>query len=354
MAQALCTDSPEMTKNKIAAFSLLTTLVVFVCAAVLGAAYNTLSLRHFRSIAGVPGKLFTVDGYSMQLFCTGHGDPAIILDAGLGDDSLIWAKVQPQLSEHTTVCSYDRAGFGWSQPRPGRRDANSMADQLHELLQIAHVPPPYILMGHSIAGLYVRAYARRYSAELAGLVLVDGATPLQDDRIPRALVAIQNEQRRGMPLERFWIALGWNRIRGECTQIMPGFEHYAAWIKADTCVPSQITAVEGELDSERLSGEETVHAGPFDSLPVLIISRDPAVLPSNWPTDVAKANAIVWNSMQEEAKSLSPYSRRIIARHSDHHIQIDRPDLLNEAVTGFVTDIRNHDLSHLDGTTVYE
>jgi hypothetical protein len=78
------------------------------------------------------------------------------------------------------------------------------------------------------------------------------------------------------------------------------------------------------------------------------------VLPSNWPTDVGKANATVWNSMQEEAKSLSPHSRRLIARHSDHDIQVDRPDLLNEAVTEFVTDIRNQDLSHLDGTTRYE
>jgi pimeloyl-ACP methyl ester carboxylesterase len=343
-----------MTKTKIATLSLLTALLACGCAAVLGAAYNALSMRYYRSIAGVPGKLVTVGGYRMHLFCTGHGAPAIILDAGLGDDSLTWAKVQPELSQHTTVCSYDRAGFGWSEPQPGRRDANSIADQLHGLLHLAHVPPPYILMGHSIAGLYVRAYANRYSSDLAGLILVDGATPLQDDKIPIALVAIQNEQRRAMPWDRFWMRLGWNRINGECTQIMEGFERYAAWKRADSCVPSHITAVEGELDSERLSGEETVHAGPFASLPVLIFSRDPAVLSSNWPTDVARANATVWNSMQEEAKSLSPHSRRIIARHSDHNIQVDRPDLLNKAVAEFVADIRSQDLSHLDGTTGYE
>lgn len=343
-----------MTQTKIAALSSLTTLFILGCIALSGAAYNTLSLRHYRALAGVPGKLFTVNGYTMHLYCTGRGAPAIILDAGLGDDSLIWAKVQPELSQHTTVCAYDRAGYGWSQPQPGRRDASAIADQLHGLLHAAHLPPPYILMGHSISGLYVRAYASRYTTELAGLILVDGATPLQDDRIPKALVAIQNEQRRALPWEQLWMRLGWNRIKGECTQVMPGFEQYAAWIRADTCVPSEITAVEGELDSERLSGEETVHAGPFAALPVLILSRDPAVLPSNWPPEVARANAIVWNTMQEEAKSLSPHSRRLIARHSDHYIQIDRPDLLNEAVTGFVTDIRTQDLSHLDGTTAYE
>jgi pimeloyl-ACP methyl ester carboxylesterase len=343
-----------MTKIKIAAVSSMLALLLVAGAAALGAAYNALSLRHYRSIAGVPGTLFTVDGYPMHLFCTGHGSPAIILDAGLGNDSLIWAKVQPEISKHTTVCAYDRAGFGWSAPRPGRRDANSIADQLHALLHIAQVPPPYILMGHSIAGLYVRAYAHRYLADVAGLILVDGATPLQNDRLPKALIALQDAQRRQLPWERLLMRLGWNRIKGECTQIEPGFERYAAWIRADSCVPSQITAIDGELDSERLSGEETLHAGPFASLPVLIVSRDPAVLPSNWPTDVGRANAIVWNDMQEEAKSLSSHSRRVIARHSDHDIQLDRPELLTELVRGFVTDIRNQDLSHLDGTTKFE
>jgi pimeloyl-ACP methyl ester carboxylesterase len=248
-----------MTKTRIATRVLLIVLLVAGGVLALGAAYNALSLRHYRSVAGVPGKLFTVDGYKMHLFCTGHGAPAIILDAGLGDDSLIWAKVQPELSRHTTVCSYDRAGFGWSEPRPDRRDANSIADQLHALLRAAHVTPPYILMGHSISGVRLRAYANRYSAELAGLVLVDGATPLQNDRIPKALVAIQDKQRRSMWWSKFLVASGWHRIKGRCTRIMPGFEHYAAWIRADECVPSQITAVGRELDSERLSGEQTVN-----------------------------------------------------------------------------------------------
>ncbi|MEN2792958.1 alpha/beta hydrolase [Sphingomonas oligophenolica] len=343
-----------MTKTRMAARALLIALLGVGCVLAVGAAYNALSLRHYRSTAGVPGKLFTVDRYKMHLFCTGHGGPAIILDAGLGDDSLIWAKVQPELSQHTTVCAYDRAGFGWSEPRPGRRDANSIADQLHGLLRTAQIAPPYIMMGHSISGLYLRAYANRYSSDLAGLVFVDGATPLQDDRIPKALVAIQDEQRRDMPWDRFLVAVGWYRAKGACTQILPGFEHYTAWIKADSCVPSQITAVEAELDSERLSGEETLHAGPFANLPILILSRDPAVLPSNWPKDVGKANATIWNRMQEEAKSLSPHSRRIIAKGSDHYIQIDRPDLLNKEVLAFMTDIQKKDFSRLDGTTTFQ
>jgi pimeloyl-ACP methyl ester carboxylesterase len=343
-----------MRKIRIIISALLIALFALGCAVALGAAYNALSLRHYRAIAGIPGKIYDVDGYPMHLYCTGRGSPAVVLEAGLGDDFLTWAKVQPQLSHVTTVCSYDRAGFGWSALRPGRQDAVAISGELHQLLTEAGITQPIILMGHSIGGLYLRAYAAHYPKDLAGLVFVDGATPLQDDRVPRALIKIQDQQRRDMPWERFWMEVGWYRIQGQCARVRRSSERYAAWIRADECVPSQITAIEGELDAERMSGEETLHAGPFASLPILVLSRDPSSRPSNWPPDVAKANAITWNIMQEEAKSLSPHSRRIIARRSDHNIQADRPDLVNNAVTSFITDIRNHDLSHLDGTTIYE
>jgi pimeloyl-ACP methyl ester carboxylesterase len=101
-------------------------------------------------------------------------------------------------------------------------------------------------------------------------------------------------------------------------------------------------AEENELDAERVSGEETIHAGPFVGLPVLILSRDPNVLAPNWPSAVSKANSIAWSQMQEEAKGLSGQSRRIIANGSDHYIQNDRPDLVNREIASFVATIRNH------------
>jgi len=138
------------------------------------------------------------------------------------------------------------------------------------------------------------------------------------------------------------MALGWYRLQGICTSIPPGFEAYSAWIKADSCIPSQMDAIENELDAERVSGEGTIHAGPFDNLPVLILSRDPNVLAPNWPVSVSKANSVAWSQMQEEAKGLSAQSRRIIAKNSDHYIQDDRPDLVNREIISFITMIKNH------------
>ena len=328
----------------------------FVCLviAAVGAAYNALSLRHYRKLAGVPGKLYNVDGYVMHLYCTGQGAPTIVLDAGLGDDFTIWAKVQPELSKVTRVCAYDRAGFGWSQARPGVQDANAISAELHQLVADAGVQRPFLLMGHSIASLYLRSYAAHYPNELAGLIFVDGATPLQDDRVPHELVTIQDKQRKEMPWQKLLMTLGWYRAKGLCTDVPVGFEADSLWIKADSCVPSQMSAVEGELDAERASGEETVHAGPFGSLPILLFSRDPTVLASNWPPEVSKGNAVVWNQMQEEAKGLSSQSRRIIAKGSDHYVQIDRADLINKEVPAFVEQVRQHQFPEDQNHTTVE
>jgi pimeloyl-ACP methyl ester carboxylesterase len=320
------------------------TTIVLICllAGGGGVAYNALSIRHYRQIARVPGNLYDIGGYSMHLYCTGEGSPTIVLSSGLGDDFTSWAKVQPVLSWQTRVCSYDRAGFGWSEPRPGIQDANAISSQLHQLIEAAAVQRPFVLVGHSISGIYLRSYAAHYPGDLAGLVFVDGATPLQDDRIPKELVKIQENQRRQMPWQKLLMTLGWYRLQGVCTSIPPGFEAYGAWIKADSCIPSQMDAEENELDAERVSGEETIHAGPFVGLPVLILSRDPNVLAPNWPSAVSKANSIAWSQMQEEAKGLSGQSRRIIANGSDHYIQNDRPDLVNREIASFVATIRNH------------
>lgn len=319
-------------------------IIVLICllAGSCGIAYNALSIRHYRQIAGVPGKLYDIDGYPMHLYCTGEGSPTVVLSSGLGDDFMSWARVQPALSRQTRVCSYDRAGFGWSVPRPGAQDANTISSDLHQLIGAASIQRPFVLVGHSISGIYLRSYAAHYSGDLAGLVFVDGATPLQDDRIPKELVKIQEDQRREMRWQKLLMMLGWYRLQGVCTSIPPGFEAYSAWIKADSCIPSQMDAMENELDAERASGEETIHAGPFGDLPVLILSRDPKVLSSNWPASVAKANSVVWNQMQEESKALSTQSRRIIAKGSDHYIQNDRPDLVIREITAFVAMIRKH------------
>ena len=247
----------------------------------------------------------------MHLFCTGQGSPTIVLDAGLGNDSMIWGKVQPVLARDTQVCSYDRAGFGWSEPRLGVRDSNAISSELHGLLTEAGITGPIILMGHSIFGIHMRAYAARYPENLKGIVVVDGSTPLQNDRFPAVVNDAQKKYYAKIPWYRFLTFIGVPRLLGMCSHVDSGFEAYAAWIKADSCSLQQLTTVEAEVAGVQASGEETVHLGPFGDLPILIFSQDPEKPVPEFSPEAGRQMSPVWNGMQEDLKKLSTRSRRI-------------------------------------------
>jgi pimeloyl-ACP methyl ester carboxylesterase len=311
---------------------LLVALVAVALAASSG--FNAIALHHFR--AHMPGKVYRVDGHTMRIACSGSGSPTIVLDAGLGNDGPIWGGVQPALAKTTRVCSYDRAGFGWSDALPSPRDADHIAAELHGLLAAAKVNGPIVLMGHSIAGMYIRDYATRYPADVAGLIFVDGSTPLQE-RNPafraafakRPLDGIRTLQRRAL------FSLGIPRLSGECSRGIPGFDASAARLQAQDVCHLQWHAIDAEVASFDRSGMETNHTGPYGGLPILIFSQDPAKADGE-PRDIANA----WNQMQEDLKKLSTHSRRIIAKGSTHYIQLDRSELIEREVPLFIEQIR--------------
>ena len=141
--------------------------------------------------APVEGRYVDVDGDRLFLRCAGEGSPTVVLEAGAGLDSSDWQAVQPNVADFTRVCSYDRRGLGRSEEGPEAVGEGSVAGQLHELLETAGVEPPFVLVGHSMGGLYVRTYAKRYPGEAVGMVLVDSVsgaeTSLGD--IPLAVLA---------------------------------------------------------------------------------------------------------------------------------------------------------------------
>jgi pimeloyl-ACP methyl ester carboxylesterase len=319
-------------------------LGLVVLLGIAGASWNALALHHYRSVNPPPGKLYAVNGHVMHLYCTGSGTPTVVLESGRGEDFTVWAKVQPALSHSTRTCSYDRAGFGWSEPQPGTRDANSIARQLHTLLLEADITTPVVLMGHSAGGVYIRAYASQFPAAVAGLVFVDASTPEQAHALPPAVAALERHSAFEYTIAKSMFALGIVRLSGRCTAIDPGFEAYAGWIRANTCVPSQVDAYQREVAGWSSSLTETAHSGPYGDLPVLIFSRDPAqARPPGFPMSATLFHQTnqLWDGLQENLKQLSPRSRRIIARNSGHYIQWDRPELLNHEVAGFIQQIRN-------------
>jgi pimeloyl-ACP methyl ester carboxylesterase len=134
-----------------------------------------------------PGRLISVDGHPMHLVCSGSarpGQPTVVLEAGLGESSLTWAGLQPLLAPSARVCAYDRAGFGWSAAVPEGHGAAATVAALRNLLAAAGEPGPYLLVGHSLGGVYARLFAQRYPEAVAGLVLLDPSHEEMVSRLP--------------------------------------------------------------------------------------------------------------------------------------------------------------------------
>jgi pimeloyl-ACP methyl ester carboxylesterase len=307
-------------------------------AVILAAAYLVETVRMHRLASyPPPGAIYKLDNYAAHLNCTGAGSPTILLEAGLGDDFLSWRRVQPQLSTLTRVCSYDRAGYGWSAPRPGPRDTDHIVRELHALLTQAQIQGPLVLMGHSAGGLFIRKYAATYPEGIVALVFVDASTPTQFERLPAEMRGVEDFR-----WDKLFLPFGITRLRGHCgapDPLTPAMKPLLQW---HDCTPQTFATTEREEKDFPLMASEAKGTGPYGDIPILIFSQDPALHFGNLPfsLNAARQGAVTWNTLQEELKQLSPRSRRIIARGSTHYIQIIRPELVIREVQHLILELR--------------
>ena len=156
--------------------ALLGLVLVLALLAGVGAVYQAVATGRAQRAQPAPGVLVDVAGHRLHLACVGEGSPTVVLDAALGNMSAHWALVQQEVARTTRVCTYDRAGLGWSEPGPGPRDAAHITSELHTLLANAGIPGPYVMVGHSFGGLYTQLFAARYADQVAAVVLVESST----------------------------------------------------------------------------------------------------------------------------------------------------------------------------------
>jgi pimeloyl-ACP methyl ester carboxylesterase len=153
----------------------------FLGLASLGGAYETVGESLDRRVLPAGGQLVDVGGHSLYIRCNGSGSPTVVLEAGLGESSSAWKTVAPAVAHQTRVCTYDRAGLGWSENATGSH--LQTAHDLHTLLNRAGEPGPYVLAGHSLGGAYVLGFAEQFPAQVAGVVLLDSMSPEQFTRV---------------------------------------------------------------------------------------------------------------------------------------------------------------------------
>ena len=141
-----------------------------------GIVYQWVGTRRDRRRVRAPGAFVTVDGRRVHVHTVGAGTPPVVFESGIAASSLNWTAVQRGVGGVTSATTYDRAGYGWSDPAPGPVDASTTCERLRAVLDAAGIAPPFVLVGHSFASYILQVYACRHPGEIAGMVLVDPIT----------------------------------------------------------------------------------------------------------------------------------------------------------------------------------
>jgi pimeloyl-ACP methyl ester carboxylesterase len=276
-----------------------------------------------------PGQLVDVGGRRLHINCTGTGSPTVIIEAGQGDWSTTWAgEVQPEVAKTTRVCTYDRAGLGWSDPGPLPRDAAHFAKDLYTLLQNANLPGPYVMVGHSLGGTSVRVFVHDHASEVAGVVLIESMNPGQATQPHVQAQAQADPQSRPFSfqalLARFGVARLLVRLPGIAPSV-PASEaaYYPLYIR-----PQSLQTSDDELRGLPASLAQAAAVKSFGDLPLIVLTGRLHTDPPDWQ---------IW---QTELLQLSSNSQQFFAENGNHVIQIEEPDAAVAAITQMVQQVR--------------
>jgi pimeloyl-ACP methyl ester carboxylesterase len=311
------------------------------------------------------GKLVDLGGYRLHINTIGKGGPSIVLIAGSGDYSFDWSLVQREVSQFARVSSYDRAGSAWSDLGPTPRTMKQEAYELHLLLRKAGVHVPYVLVGHSLGGLIARIYANMYPGEVAGIVLVDSThedttlsingklTHMRELAKPVSIPPVQTMKSSPPkpPTEEDKKQAEFNAQTFGPPKIEPPY---------DKLPPETQKLRMWALTHPKLSaGTDTFFA---EELQAMYDARQKTPCPlEDKPliTMVGIANQSFAGESEEMRRlfeekrkqktgfaGLSRNSKIIFATQSGHHIQLDEPELVVEAIREVVEAVRHHSKLH--------
>ena len=279
-----------------------------------------------------PGKMIQVGDHRLHLNCQGSGAPVIVLESGLSGWSQDWSKVQPELAKQTTVCSYDRAGYAWSEEaRTPRSGVESMED-LRTLLHNAGVQGPLVLVGHSWGGLLVQLYAQHHPDEVRGLVLVDA---LQHDMYRSMDPDLRASYQRHMALltgSAAWLApLGLPRLTNQPASVvlnkLPPQEQAQA--RAFALQSKNYRALYHEYCSIDAALEAARDGAPLPQIPVAVLStNDLSEFPPGWEQESLRKHWI--DGQRRLARQTG--GRHIVVDGVGHYLQLERPALVIGAV----------------------
>ena len=303
---------------------------LFIAAASACAAYQWITTRRDLAETPPPGRLVDIGGHRLHIWCTGAGDPPVLLETGLGGSSVGWGFVQPEVARFTRVCSYDRAGIGYSDPGPPPRTARRLARELAQLLERAGIRRPVVLVGASIGGFAVRFFASEHGERAAGLVLVDASHEDQAHEVP-ALA----------PFVPFLAPVGALRLLGVTFGQPPGSlaPSVRRFARATRFRAAGYQAAADEIMHVRESAAEVRSTRRELTIPVVVVTG-------------ARGADATWRDLQRDQVRLSRHGCQILAAQSGHAVPVDQPQVVVNAIRAIVDTARGRTDVSLCGSRV--
>jgi len=287
--------------------SLIRLTVFILVLGIAGTVYQTAAAESDQRKFPPPGNLIDVDGFKMHIHCEGTGSPTVILESMSGGTSTYWGWIQPEVQKETRVCVYDRAGFGWSESDPQPQSLARTVRNLHTLLVNANIEGPYVMVGHSLGGVYVRQFAADYPDEVAGVMLLDETNPQQFVKYPEMfaegdnfvgmLNGIKFANRIGVG--HLYFAFGGKMDFSE----LP--EPQSSQMKAIWSTPQYFETQAAEIVAGHQIWAEALNLKGLGDLPLMVVSRGVNL-------------DYEWNKYQDDLATLSTNSMHITVEGANH------------------------------------
>jgi pimeloyl-ACP methyl ester carboxylesterase len=281
-----------------------------------------------------PGAIVDVDGRRMHIHCQGEGTPVVVVEQGIGAQSLSWSELNWQMSGITTVCAYDRAGMGYSDPVKYDTRSVEVARDLHRLLAEAGIDGDIVLVGWSAGGIYSREYYRQFPDKVKGMVLVDSAHEQQAIRMPPP----QDDSFDPMKAYRYLAPLGWVRASGRIERLYanaplpaPTRERLIAVMLKSHMYRTLLAEGDG-FNTDLAANKKPPSLG---DIPLVVLSEGKPNIP------FMQEKLQVWFGLQEELARLSTNGKHIVATKSAHAIHRTEPELIYRAVQEVVAAARS-------------
>jgi pimeloyl-ACP methyl ester carboxylesterase len=333
----------------------LATVQKFVCVPAIILCLAVCAGAAAPSVPAAPGKLVDLGGHKLHVNCTGKGSPTVVIENGLGDFSFDWILVQNKVAAFTRVCTYDRAGYAWSEPGPKPRTFSQLNMELRDALAKLHEPGPYVLVGHSYGGPVIRNFAAMYPHDVAGMVQVDAALEGARVGIGGGKTMRLGEGAKGLAIPRPRETMkdsdkpaahaaaeppAEQPLDAMYKVLPPKQQKWQLWAQA---LPAMEDAEGSQME---WSGEyfakwlATPQDGSLGSMPLVVLTRAKGGYDNSQDVPAAQLEQERKDGQAKLAK-LSTNSKQIFV-HSGHNMDLEAPDDVTAAIRLVVNAVRSH------------